>query len=158
MNVLINEMLNLAKYESGTYQIQIEQVNIGDLIQKIQKDLQVQTDEKSLQIKLNIDNVCVKGKRNLLEQVITNLFTNAILYTDAKQTIMIDVKEEQHNVYIGFENKGVHIEEENIDKVWGQFYRGDKSRKRVSGGTGLGLSIVKNIFDLHGAEHGVTNT
>nr|WP_256146663.1 HAMP domain-containing sensor histidine kinase [Bacillus thuringiensis] len=158
MNVLINEMLNLAKYESGTYQIQIEQVNIGDLIQKIQKDLQVQTDEKSLQIKLNIDNVCVKGKRNLLEQVITNLFTNAILYTDAKQTIMIDVKEEQHNVYIGFENKGVHIEEENIDKVWGQFYRGDTSRKRVSGGTGLGLSIVKNIFNLHGAEHGVTNT
>ncbi|MED2798373.1 HAMP domain-containing sensor histidine kinase [Bacillus thuringiensis] len=158
MNVLINEMLSLAKYESGTYQIQMEQVNIGDLIQKIQKDLQVQTDEKSLQIKLNIDNVCVKGKRNLLEQVITNLFTNAIRYTDAKQTIMIDVKEEQHNVYVGFENKGVHIEEENIDKIWGQFYRIDKSRKRVSGGTGLGLSIVKNIFDLHGALHGVTNT
>lgn len=158
MNVLINEMLSLAKYESGTYQIQMEQVNIGDLIQKIQKDLQVQTDEKSLQIKLNIDNVCVKGKRNLLEQVITNLFTNAIRYTDAKQTIMIDVKEEQHNVYVGFENKGAHIEEENIDKIWGQFYRIDKSRKRVSGGTGLGLSIVKNIFDLHGALHGVTNT
>ncbi|WP_144514442.1 sensor histidine kinase [Bacillus thuringiensis] len=158
MNVLINEMLSLAKYESGTYQIQMEQVYIGDLIQKIQKDLQVQTDEKSLQIKLNIDNVCVKGKRNLLEQVITNLFTNAIRYTDAKQTIMIDVKEEQHDVYIGFENKGAHIEEENIDKIWGQFYRIDKSRKRVSGGTGLGLSIVKNIFDLHGALHGVTNT
>ena len=63
MNVLIDEMLNLAKYESGTYQIQMEQVNIVDLIQKAEQDLQVQIDEKSLQIKLNIDDVCVKGKR-----------------------------------------------------------------------------------------------
>ncbi|QWG64891.1 HAMP domain-containing sensor histidine kinase [Bacillus mycoides] len=158
MNVLIDEMLNLAKYESGTYQIQMEQVNIGDLIQKIEKDLQVQIDEKSLKIKLNIDRVCVKGKTNLLEQVITNLFTNAIHYTDAKQIIVIDVKEEQNGVYIGFENKGSHIAEENIDKIWDQFYRVDKSRKRVCGGTGLGLSIVKNIFDLHDAKYGVTNT
>lgn len=158
MNVLIDEMLNLAKYESGTYQIQMEQVNIVDLIQKAEQDLQVQIDEKSLQIKLNIDDVCVKGKTNLLEQVITNLFTNAIRYTDAKQIIVIDVKEKQHDVYIGFENKGSHIAEENIDKIWDQFYRGDKSRKRVCGGTGLGLSIVKNIFDLHDAKYGVTNT
>lgn len=158
MNVLIDEMLNLAKYESGTYQIQMEQVNIGDLIQTIEKDLQVQIDEKSLKIKLNIDRVCVKGKTNLLEQVITNLFTNAIHYTDAKQIIVIDVKEEQNGVYIGFENKGSHIAEENIDKIWDQFYRVDKSRKRVCGGTGLGLSIVKNIFDLHDAKYGVTNT
>ncbi|EJP81519.1 hypothetical protein IC1_06302 [Bacillus cereus VD022] len=158
MNVLIDEMLNLAKYESGTYQIQMEKVNIGDLIQKTEKDLQVQIDEKSLQIKLNIDDVCVKGKLNLLEQVITNLFTNAIRYTDAKQTIVIDVKEEQHDVYIGFENKGSHIAEENIDKIWDQFYRVDKARKRVLSGTGLGLAIVKNIFELHAAKYGVTNT
>ncbi|CAM4251610.1 HAMP domain-containing sensor histidine kinase [Bacillus albus] len=158
MNVLIDEMLNLAKYESGTYQIQMEQVNIGALIQKIEKDLQVQIDEKSLQIKLNIDDVCVKGKTNLLEQVITNLFTNAIRYTDAKQTIVIDVKEEQHDVYIGFENKGSHIAEENIDKIWDQFYRVDKARKRVFSGTGLGLAIVKNIFELHAAKYGVNNT
>ncbi len=158
MNVMIDEMLNLAKYESGTYQIQMEQVHIGNLIQQAEKDLHGQIDEKSLQIKMNIDDVRVKGKANLLEQVITNLFSNAIHYTDAKQTIMIDIQEEKHAVYIGFENKGSHIAEENIEKIWDQFYRVDKSRKRVCGGTGLGLSIVKNIFELHAAEYGVTNT
>ncbi|MGE7887249.1 sensor histidine kinase [Bacillus cereus] len=86
------------------------------------------------------------------------MFTNAIRYTEAKQIIVIDVQEEQHGVYIGCENKGSHIAEENIDKIWDQFYRVDKSRKRVCGGTGLGLSIVKNIFDLHGAKYGVANT
>lgn len=158
MNVMIDEMLNLAKYESGTYQIQMEQVNIGNLIQQAEKDLHGQIDEKSLQIKMNIDDVCVKGKANLLGQVITNLFTNAIRYTDAEQMIVIEVKEQEHGVYIGFENKGSHIAEEIIDKIWDQFYRGDKSRKRVCGGTGLGLSIVKNILELHDAEYGVTNT
>ncbi|HFK1711796.1 TPA: ATP-binding protein [Bacillus mycoides] len=158
MNILIDEMLNLAKYESGTYQIQMEQVSIGDFIQQAEKDLQGQIDEKSLQIKMNIDDVRVKGKANLLEQVITNLFTNAIRYTDARRMIVIEVIEEEHGVYIGFENKGSHIAEENIEKIWDQFYRVDKSRKRVCGGTGLGLSIVKNIFELHAAEYGVTNT
>lgn len=158
MNVLIDEMLNLAKYESGTYQIQMEQVHIGSLILQVQNDIQVQIDEKSLQIKTNIDEVYVKGKANLLEQVITNLFTNAIRYTEARQTIVIDVKEQEHDVYIGFENKGSHIAEENIEKIWDQFYRVDKSRKRVCGGTGLGLSIVKNIFELHDAEYSVTYT
>ncbi|PGA03926.1 sensor histidine kinase [Bacillus mycoides] len=158
MNILIDEMLNLAKYESGTYQIQMEQVSIGDFIQQAEKDLHGQIDEKSLQIKMNIDDVRVKGKANLLEQVITNLFTNAIRYTDARRMIVIEVIEEEHGVYIGFENKGSHIAEENIEKIWDQFYRVDKSRKRVCGGTGLGLSIVKNIFELHAAEYGVTNT
>ncbi|MFJ8219101.1 ATP-binding protein [Bacillus cereus] len=158
MNVLIDEMLNLAKYESGTYQIQMEQVNVVDLIQQVEKDLHGQIDEKSLKIITNIDYVCVKGKANLLEQVITNLFTNAIRYTDAKQLIVIDVKEEENAVYIGLENKGTHIAEENIDKIWDQFYRMDKSRKRVCGGTGLGLAIVKNILELHAAEYGVMNT
>ncbi|MFC8057288.1 sensor histidine kinase [Bacillus cereus] len=158
MNVLIDEMLNLAKYESGTYQIQMEQVNVVDLIQQVEKDLHGQIDEKSLEIITNIDYVCVKGKANLLEQVITNLFTNAIRYTDVKQMIVIDVKEEENDVYIGFENKGSHIAEENIDKIWNQFYRVDKSRKRVCGGTGLGLAIVRNILELHAAEYGVMNT
>ncbi|MGE6537602.1 ATP-binding protein [Bacillus luti] len=158
MNVLIDEMLNLAKYESGTYQIQMDPVNIVDLIQQAEKDLHGQIDEKLLQINLNFDDVRVKGKANLLEQVITNLFTNAIRYTDAKQTIVIDIKEEADGVYIGFENKGSHIAEENIEKIWDQFYRVDKSRKRVCGGTGLGLSIVKNILELHDAEYGVNNT
>ena len=63
MNVLIDEMLNLAKYESGTYQIQMEQVPIGSLIQQVQNDLHVQIDERSLQIITNIDEVYVKGKR-----------------------------------------------------------------------------------------------
>ncbi|MED3324518.1 HAMP domain-containing sensor histidine kinase [Bacillus thuringiensis] len=158
MNVLIDEMLNLAKYESGTYQIQMEQVYIGKLIQQVKKELQDQIKEKSLEIKTHIDDARVKGKTNLLEQVITNLFTNAIRYTDTKQMIVIEVIEEEHGVYIGFENKGSHIAEENIEKIWEQFYRVDKSRKRVCGGTGLGLSIVKNIFELHDAEYGVTNT
>ncbi|EOO25573.1 hypothetical protein IIU_06118 [Bacillus cereus VD133] len=61
-------------------------------------------------------------------------------------------------MYIGVENKGNHLSEENLNKIWDQFYRVDKSRKRGNSGTGLGLAIVKNILELHGAKYGVKNT
>ena len=52
------------------------------------------------------------------------------------------------------ENKGAHIEEEQLDKIWDRFYRVDAARKRSQGGTGLGLAISKNILELHNAEWG----
>ncbi|PHG52899.1 sensor histidine kinase [Bacillus wiedmannii] len=158
MNILVNEMLNLAKYESGTYQILKEQVDIAGLIKGINKKLQFQIEEKNLHVSLNLENSLVMGKTNLLEQVITNLFTNAIRYTDPNQQIILNVKEEKNVVYIGIENKGAHLSSDSLDKVWNQFYRVDASRKRANGGTGLGLPIVKKILELHGANYGAKNT
>jgi len=158
MNTLVNEMLDLAKYGSGTYQIQLEPVNIGKLIKKIHEILQFQVEERSLKVIVNIEPAMVKGKENLLEQVITNLFTNAIRYTDPKQSIIVEVKEEQNTVYVGIENKGNHLSKDDLNKIWDQFYRGDTSRQRVNGGTGLGLSIVRNILELHEAKYGAKNT
>ncbi len=91
MNVLIDEMLNLAKYESGTYQIQMEQVNIVDLIQKAEQDLQVQIDEKSLQIKLNIDDVC-QGENEFIGTGYNKLVYKCDSLYRCKQIIVIDVK------------------------------------------------------------------
>ena len=56
------------------------------------------------------------------------------------------------------ENKGTHIEEEQLDKIWDRFYRVDAARQRSQGGTGLGLAISKNILELHEVEYGVKNT
>ena len=56
------------------------------------------------------------------------------------------------------ENKGAYIPIEQLDKVWGRFYRGDTSRQRSEGSSGLGLAITKNILELHGMQYGVTNT
>ncbi|GGE64181.1 HAMP domain-containing sensor histidine kinase [Priestia taiwanensis] len=158
MNVLVNEMLNLAKYESGTYTISLEEVQLHLIIKRVYETLQFQIEDKSLHVRLDVEDVVVYGKENLLEQVMINLLTNAIRYTEQKQHIIVKVIDEGSRVCVTVENKGAHIEEEMLEKIWDQFYRGDVSRHRATGGTGLGLPIVKKILELHHAEYGVTNT
>lgn len=87
-----------------------------------------------------------------------NFITNAIRYTPNKEDIIISTIDEKNRIKVCIENKGTHIEEEQLDKIWDRFYRVDAARHRSQGGTGLGLAISKNILELHDAEYGVKNT
>lgn len=93
-----------------------------------------------------------------IEQVIVNFITNAIRYTPNKEDIIISTIDDKDRIKVCIENKGTHIEEEQLDKIWDRFYRVDAARQRSQGGTGLGLAISKNILELHDAEYGVKNT
>ncbi|EOO26107.1 hypothetical protein IIU_06043 [Bacillus cereus VD133] len=79
-------------------------------------------------------------------QVIVNFITNAIHYTPNKEDIIISTIDESNRIKICIENKGVHIEEEQLDKILDRFYRIDTARKRSKGGTGLGLAISKKVL------------
>jgi signal transduction histidine kinase len=83
--------------------------------------------------------------------------TNAIRYTPENQEIIVSTTEEAGQIIVCVENKGARIDEEQLDKVWDRFYRGDMARQRSDGGTGLGLAISKNILELHDAEYGAAN-
>ena len=87
-----------------------------------------------------------------------NFITNAIRYTPNKEDIIISTIDEKNRIKVCIENKGTHIEEEQLDKIWDRFYRVDAARQRSQGGTGLGLAISKNILELHDAEYGAENT
>ena len=100
----------------------------------------------------------VVANQGRIEQVIVNFITNAIRYTPNKEDIIISTIDEKDRIKVCIENKGTHIEEEQLDKIWDRFYRVDAARKRSQGGTGLGLAISKNILELHDAEYGVKNT
>lgn len=106
-------------------------------------------------------NICsfeVVANQSRIEQVIVNFITNAIRYTPNKEDIIISTIDDKDRIKVCIENKGAHIEEEQLDKIWDRFYRVDAARKRSQGGTGLGLAISKNILELHNAEYGVKNT
>lgn len=74
------------------------------------------------------------------------------------ERIIISTLEEKDQVKVCVENKGAYIPQNQLNKVWERFYRGNTSRLRSEGGTGLGLAIAKNILELHGAKYGVQNT
>ncbi|WP_237981511.1 sensor histidine kinase [Bacillus thuringiensis] len=158
MDTLILDMLELAKFESGTYKMKMDSFYIDTVIEDICEHLSVEIEKKELRVHKNIGPFEVAANQGRIEQVIVNFITNAIRYTPNKEDIIISTIDEKDRIKVCIENKGTHIEEEQLDKIWDRFYRVDAARQRSQGGTGLGLAISKNILELHGAEYGVKNT
>ncbi|MDR2995225.1 MAG: HAMP domain-containing histidine kinase [Bacillus cereus] len=158
MDTLILDMLELAKFESGTYKMKMDAFYIDTVIEDICEHLSVEIEKKELRVHKNICSFEVIANQGRIEQVIVNFITNAIRYTPNKEDIIISTIDEKDRIKVCIENKGTHIEEEQLDKIWDRFYRVDAARHRSQGGTGLGLAISKNILELHDAEYGVENT
>lgn len=158
MDMLIVDMLELAKFESGTYKMQMDVFYIDQIIDNICEQLSLEIAKKELNVYKHLSQIEVVANQHRIDQVIVNFITNAIRYTPEKEDIIISTIEENDKVRICVENKGTHIQAELLDKIWERFYRMDTSRQRSKGGTGLGLAISKNILELHGVQYGVSNT
>ncbi len=158
MDMLIIDMLELAKFESGTYKLEMDVFFIDEVIEYITDQLALDISKRQLHVRKSLSKIKVAANQNRIEQVITNFISNAIRYTPENEDIIISTMEEEDRVKICIENKGTHIDPEHLEKIWDRFYRGDTSRKRTNSGTGLGLAISKNILELHGMPYGVSNT
>ncbi|MEK8197763.1 sensor histidine kinase [Lysinibacillus sp. FSL M8-0134] len=158
MDLLIIDMLELAKYESGTYKIQMDAFYIHSLLEEICQKLMPEIEQKQLRVETHLLQIEVVANQRRIEQVLMNFLTNAIRYSPAQESIIVTIEAEGKQVRVSVENKGAQIEKDHLEKIWERFYRIDASRKRSEGGTGLGLAISKNILMLHGVEYGVCNT
>ncbi|OAA84044.1 Sensor protein SrrB [Clostridium ljungdahlii] len=156
---LVSDMLNLSHLESGTMKLSKEEFFIDDLIESVIKRFYKVIKDKGITINCNIitkTKVCADWDK--MEQVITNFTTNAIKNTYEGGIITFAIEEEPDKTIVSVENTGKGIPEEELGKIWDNFYKLDKSRNRKLGGTGIGLAIVKNILILHGYKYGVKNT
>lgn len=93
----------------------------------------------------------VLGDADKIEQVIENLISNAVKYTN-KGVIRISLKEHKNAITVSVEDTGIGIGREHLDRLFDRFYRTDKARSRDKGGTGLGLAVVKRILKAHNSE------
>ncbi len=160
MTVLVTNMLELSKLESGVIKPNFESFNINRLVNKILNKHKFDFEENKLNINFNstIPYSYVYADSFQMEQVLTNLITNAIKYTPPKNDININIEEKLDRFKISVQNMGVTIPEEEISKLFDKFYRLDRSRERTQkNSTGIGLSIVKNILHLHNSEFNLQN-
>lgn len=158
MDLLIKDMLDLAKYESGTYKMAMDTFYIDTLIERVCAKLASDMASKQLRLHTHLAPIEVAANQHRIEQVLVNFLTNAIRYTPEQESIIVSTVEERNTVKLCIENKGAHIPDEQLEKIWDRFYRGESSRQRATGGTGLGLAISKKILELHGVPYGATNT
>ncbi|WP_131821218.1 HAMP domain-containing sensor histidine kinase [Paramaledivibacter caminithermalis] len=158
MNELIFEMLQLSKIEADGYSLNWEIFDISDIVLKVHSKFKKLVKDKNIEVILDLEEVFANGDSKKLEQVITNLYSNAVRYTNEGEKILINIKENEEKIFVFVENTGVNIPENEIEEIWKPFYRIEKSRNRESGGTGLGLQIVKRILEHHKSDFGVKNS
>ena len=161
MNELVKEMLEISKLESPTFVLNKEAFDLGSIFLKEKDKLKSIIQEKSLNICFNdFDEAIAFGDEKRINQVVTNLLTNAIKYTPDGEKIDVSIKlnQDEDKYVFSIENFGISLTTEEIEKIWDPFYRKEKSRNKKFGGTGLGLSIVKRILEIHNSKFGVEST
>ena len=152
LSVLINDLLNLSKIESQSFDLKPE--NFQEIVNKVVNLLTQNAENKNIELKLEIadDLPLVYMVREQIKQVIINLLDNAIKYTPAGGKVEVKIEKEGDKVYFSVQDTGIGIPQADQERIFERFYRVDKARSRALGGTGIGLSIVRNIVKQHGSE------
>lgn len=163
MDTLVKQLLELMKLEYGKREFNNKEFDINELINEVVRRCNVMLEENNITVKIcSNDKLYVYADDFYIEQVVTNYFTNAIKNAkevNGKKEIIIDtrVDETSNKARISVFNTGNEIMQEDLDRIWGRFYKVDTSRNRGSGGSGIGLSLVKAIMSNYGNGYGVKN-
>ena len=150
---LVDELKNLAKYDSDKNKLNISEVDLEQLIKNIIYNNESFALEKNIKIEYNLEKIKAHIDKEKISQVIVNLISNAIGYTNCNcerlGKIIIRLYKEENLIKISVKDNGIGIPKKSLDYIFERFYRVDKSRCRNTGGTGVGLTICKSIIDLH---------
>jgi two-component system phosphate regulon sensor histidine kinase PhoR len=158
LNLIIEDLLELSKIESGRVQSKMEWLELRPLIDRTVAMMKTLADKKGHRLVVTVDKALplMQGDEDRLGQVLTNLLDNAIKYTPMGGTICVGAKYAQEAgigekpdgaIEISVSDTGIGIPEPDRPRVFERFYRVDKGRTRELGGTGLGLAIVKHIVE-----------
>lgn len=147
---LITDLERLENAESAGYDLNREDVDLYSLAGTILQGFETKLHEKRIDAKLIGEETHIFADQRRIGQVIANLLSNALNYTDENGRITVTVKKDQETAVLAVEDTGIGISQEEISRVFERFYRTDKSRTRKTGGAGIGLSISKAIVQAHG--------
>ena len=149
---LINDVLDLAKIEAGKMEWNLEEVSIAEVAQRAISATSSLFDQKSLSLKKHIESdlPIIKGDRDKLIQVIINLISNAVKFTDSG-SVICDVFKKSNELVVSITDTGIGIAPEDYAAVFEQFKQvGTDTLTDKPKGTGLGLPICKEIIEHHG--------
>jgi len=150
---IIKDLDLISKLEIGELHLEIERFDIIELIQNVFDLLEMKASKKRISLVFDMDYdepIYVKGDKERIQQVLTNLLVNSIKYGHEDGTTEVSVENLIKNkVIVRVTGNGEGIEEQHLTRLFERFYRIDQSGSRREGGSGLGLAIVKHIIEAH---------
>ncbi len=150
MDRLVKNMLELSALELKDT-LDVKTFSLTDLVRSVIDEFDDLICAREIDLHLDLpEAVMLTGDRDKICRALVNLIDNAIKYNHPGGNITLNVAENGENVYITVTNTGVGIPADDLEKIFAQFYRVEKSRSQRYGGSGLGLTIVRRIIMLHG--------
>lgn len=152
MTSMVNDLLDLARIESGHTVLKPEVFDINELILRTLLVFETRINDKGLEVELEFKNEkqYVEADAGQMAQVIRNLIDNAIKFTPAGGTLWLSTEVEKKNVLVSVRDSGKGIDAESLPHLFERFFKAEKAHTPDgSSGTGLGLSIVKRIIEQH---------
>ena len=159
MDQIIEDLLQISMLENNNFiDLNMEIIDLKDLILSSIGDVGYLANKKNINIiaPKNINCCNLEANQSLMENVLSNILRNAIMYSDPNSRINIILSSNKKSCVIEIIDNGKGIKKENLNNIFNRFYREESSRSRDFGGSGLGLPIVKKIIDLHKVDKGTT--
>ncbi len=166
---LIDDLLDVSRIITGKLQIDLRPVELSSVIEAATDAVRPAFEAKNIRFETTLDPISsvILGEPNRLQQILWNLFSNAVKFTPQDGSVHISVKRARPYVKISVIDTGIGIDQDFLPYIFDRFRQADGSTTRVHGGLGLGLAIVKHLVQLHrgtieveskGANQGATFT
>jgi two-component system sensor histidine kinase VicK len=152
MKRIVNDLLQLSRIDTGRQRWNMQETDVIALVRMAAKKQGVTAGRKRQQLNLlsKDKSFTLTIDRDRIEQVVTNIISNAVKYTRENGRIDVEVVRDERWVYIIVLDNGIGISELELSRIFERFYTGNKARSGDMSGTGLGLSISKQIVEEHG--------
>lgn len=150
LTVLIGDLLDVSRIQVGKLAFHIEDFSIDEMVEEVIENIQLTTQQKII-----LDGRAgyqVRGDRDRIGQVLTNLLTNAVKYSSASKKIIVSIEKTEKNVTISVQDFGPGIEKANLDRIFDRFYQVKDPHQIASQGLGMGLYISREIMRRHGSD------
>ena len=156
MNLILSNLLDTARIESGMMKLKYDWCDIEDVIGTALQHLSEQVENRRLEINIREGIPLLQGDCVLLGQVVLNLVDNALKYSPADSSIEIQASATNEELTVSVADHGIGIPATDMEKIFDKFYRVQHGESSIPG-TGLGLSICKSIVEAHGGKIWASN-
>ncbi len=149
---MVNELLDLARIESGTAGLVVEDLDLVRLAETTTDRLRLFAERQGVTLVVEAPPgvPVVQGDAERLGQALLNLLHNAVKFSSAGSVVTVRVTPAESQVVVAVEDHGQGVPRLDLPRIFERFYKVDRARSRIAGGTGLGLSIARHIVEAHG--------
>ena len=151
LSKLIDDFLDMSRLQEGALSLEITRVDLSKVVDRVAEQYASQAAEKGMQIRVDLpaaEQPVVQADESKVEQIVTNLVSNALKYGDG--TVVIGIRSFEGGYRVFVEDEGPGVPEEKRRAIFDRFVQVDSSSTRRSSGVGLGLAIAKGLAEAHG--------